>query len=416
MKIYILKQTFYTLFTLSVTGVLFLQNIRIHNPGNLKTTIAQLHFLKKDLADGAAERMQNIFPEGYVFTWALYGLSSAQVSIQLNHSDPERIYYLEETKRAVEHVRSAQGKAVFNKNLDPPFGAFYFSWSLYLLAEYIRAAGPDEISAELVSSFKDECLRFSEALNRSKTPFLSSYPYASWPADTAVGIAALGIHDKIFPPKYKKTVNDWVTKAKSLLHHDLPALSHSADPATGEPAGGVRGESLALMSRVLIDADPQFALEQYTLLRQYFVDYNWGIPGVREYMPGVSGGGDIDSGPVILGYSGPAVVVGAAAARVHGDKDLANVLLGVVEFAGLPIQAGSSRMYAAGQLPVGDAFIAWALSSPLLPKSGTDSWETLMPWWWSIPVHAASLILAVLVLLRYRKLIILTAKKYRAGV
>jgi hypothetical protein len=163
--------------------------------------------------------------------------------------------------------------------------------------------------------------------------------------------------------------------------------------------GGVRGSSLALMSRVLIDADPQLAAEQYSVLRRYFVDYTWGVPGVREYPHGVVGRADVDSGPLFLGYSGPAVVVAAAAARAHGDESLARTLLGAVEVGGMPIELGGKRRYAGGLLAVGDAFIAWSRSSTADRKSDGAKWDSVVPAWWAAPAHALSVALGVLVLL-----------------
>lgn len=401
-----MKRTLTIFFVLLFVGLLLLLNLRMHQPGDIRTTIAQLQFIQQALNDGAAERMQKIFPEGYVFTWALYGLTSAQVASQLNRTDALHTYYLGESKKAVQKIRSSQARATFSEELDPPFGAFYSAWSNYLLAEYIRASGPENVPAALLESFEDDCFQFSEALSRSNSPFLSSYSNASWPADTAVGIAALGIHDAILSPKYDITIGNWVAKARTRLDGDLAALSHAADPDSGRPIGGVRGSSLALMSRVLVDADPQFALEQYTVLRQYFVDYTWGVPGIREYPHGVSGIADIDSGPIILGYSGPAVVVGAAAAQANGDEFLASVLFGMVESTGLPVQLREERQYMAGLLPVGDAFISWSRSSPLPEKGERISWRSLIPWWWAIPLHLFSMILAgvlILPILRFRR-------------
>src|SRR4029434_10544821 len=110
-------------------------------------------------------------------------------------------------------------------------------------------------------------------------------------------------------------------------------------------------------------------------------------PGVREYPHDVVGKGDVDSGPILFGYSGPAVVVGAAAARVHGDEALARVLLGAVEVGGIPIQLAERRRYAAGWVLVGDAFIAWSRSS-FSPRSREGvSWKPLVPVWWAAPAH-----------------------------
>jgi len=299
-------------------------------------------------------------------------------------------------------VRSSEARSTFDAQLEPPYGAFYAAWSLYLLAAYIRSAGILEVPQELLASFEAECARFSAALNRNESPFLPSYPHASWPADTAVGVAALGIHDATLQPRYFDTIARWVARARLRVDPQLGALSHAADSVTGAPTGGVRGSSLALMSRVLIDADPEFAAEQYAVLRRDFVDYRWGVPGVREHPRGVAARGDVDSGPIVLGYSGPAVVVGAAAARVHGDESLAGILLAAVEVGGVPIEVGSGRRYAAGLLPVGDAFIAWSRSS--IPARKVE-WDPVLPRWWALPAHALSAAMAAILLvqvLRFR--------------
>jgi hypothetical protein len=42
-------------------------NCRLYEPNRVDTAIAQLRFLAKSLEQGGAERMQSIFPEGYVY-------------------------------------------------------------------------------------------------------------------------------------------------------------------------------------------------------------------------------------------------------------------------------------------------------------------------------------------------------------
>jgi hypothetical protein len=286
--------------------------------------------------------------------------------------------------------------------MDPPGGAFYSSWTLYLLAEYVRAAGLEEASATALSTFREDARRFASALEASDSPFLESYPFLVWPADTAVGVAALGIYDRIVAPEFDEVVDAWVRDARQRLDSEIRALSHEARAGTGAPAGGVRGSSLALMSRVLVDADIDFAREQYSILREQFVDQRWLAPGVREYPHGRAGTGDVDSGPIILGFSGPALVVGAAAARAHGDDALADVLLSVTEVAGLPVQLRGARRYFGGMLPVGDAFIAWTRTTPGSSAGPTDEWSPLVSPYWRIPAHLVSLALASLLFLRAR--------------
>ncbi len=377
---------------MAIVALVVLLNIRAHRPGNVDTAIAQIRFLDRSLQEGAAERMQAVFPEGYVFTWALYGLASAQIARQLPPRDARRGEFLGRARATVGRLDAAVARSTFDAGLDPPYGAFYASWSLYSRAEYLRAAIGEALDPGFVRDFENDCARFAAALERSETPFLPSYSGSCWPADTAVGVAALGIHDRILPPRYQALIARWVAAAKVRSDPELGVLTFSAAAGSGTPIGGVRGSSLALISRVLVDASPEFARAHFTVLRERFVDYRWGVPGVREYSHGQEGTGDIDSGPLLLGYSGPAVVVGAAAARAHGDASLAQVLLGAVEVGGLPMEWGGRRRYMAGAIPVGDAFIAWAVSSPPPDRIVSPSWMQLLPWWWALPANLLSAI------------------------
>jgi hypothetical protein len=393
-----MRRTFTKILAGLLAGLILLGNVRLHRPGGSRTTRAQLAFLEQTMDAGGAEKMQQWFPEGYVFTWALYGVASAQLSRELAADDPDRDVLLSEAEEAVHAVRSDAARAAFVSDLDPPGGAFYAAWSLYVLAEYVRSAGKDRVSEAILQMFRDECDAFATALERSDSPFLESYPSASWPADTAVGVAALGIYDSAVAPRFEEVLREWVESVRAKLDPELGALSHSASSDKGRPSGGVRGGSLALMSRVLIDVDPVFASEQYMILRDHFVDYRLGMPGVREYPHGVEGVGDVDSGPILFGYAGPAVVVGAAAAQVHGDLTLAKILLGAVEVIGVPLQLGKTRRYVAGAIPIGDAFIAWARSSP----RGSTAWTPRVPRWWYVPFHVASLVMLGLLAVRVR--------------
>lgn len=383
--------TFRAGLALILLALLALGNLRLHRPGDTGTTVAQLRYLERALDRGAARRMQEMFPEGYVFTWALYGAACAQVARSGAVEPSVARHLLAEALEAVQAVRSDRARSTFPTTLDPPRGAFYASWSLYVLAEYVRAAGADAVAHELMGTFEAEAEELARALRGPSGPFIQSYPGAAWPADAAVGVGALGIFGQVVDSRFEPIVEGWVAAARERLSPELPALSHIADPGT-EP-GRVRGSSLALMSRVLVEADPEFARRHYELLREHFVDYRFGVPGVREYARGTTGPGDVDSGPLLFGYSGPAVVVGAAAARVHGDGRLADILLGGTELVGVPVQWLGRRRYAGGMVPVGDAFIAWARSSP---PGGSGPWTRVLPRGWAIPFHLVSLLVALL--------------------
>src|SRR4051812_23686946 len=97
-------------------------NWRLYRPGRVETAIAQLRFLEESLDEGGAERMQSFFPEGYVFTWALYGLASANVARALSPLDSRRGAALRAAREAVRHVDSDHAKAPFASDMEPRYG------------------------------------------------------------------------------------------------------------------------------------------------------------------------------------------------------------------------------------------------------------------------------------------------------
>jgi hypothetical protein len=370
-------------------------NVRLYKPGSVETAIPQLRFLAKSLAGDGAERMQGLFPEGYVFTWALYGLASAQVARALPPSDPRRAEMLQAARTAVASVESDRGKAPFPPAMEPRYGAFYSSWSLYLRSAVLRASGVEDPIPFDLDTYERDCDRFASALAKSKTPFLETYPGDVWPADTGIGVAALAIHDSVLGKRYPSIIAHWVGAVRRRLDPKFGAMTHAANAIDGTPLGGPRGESLALMSYVLVEVDSTLARQQYDILRRNFVDYTLGVPGVREYPHGVHGPSDIDSGPIILGFSGPATVVGAGAAIANGDAELATTLLATTEALGFPIEVAGRRLYAGGLLPVGDAFLAWARTAA--PGPSHVPYAPIVPRWWRLPFHAVSIVLGALV-------------------
>lgn len=386
-------------------GLLLLCNVRLYDSPDLESSLRQLAFLESTLDDGAGDRMQDLFPEGFVFSWAIYGLACVQAAEQLPETDPRRATLLARAWRAVREVQSPHARSTFDPNLTPAYGAYYHGWSLYLRAVLLRAEGMDNWPNEEVQKFLEDCETLTLALRRHDHPFLDTYVREAWPADNVVGMAALGIHDQIFAPTYQELIGQWLDQVRERLDPSLGAISHAAHPDDGRPLQGVRGAGLALMSRLLVDVDSDFARDQYERWRKYFFGYRGGLPGGREYPVGVAGRGDVDSGPLVLGYSGPATVVGAAAARANGDDEVADALLSLSEAAGFPVTWRGQKRYLAGRVPVGDAFFAWAHTTPRAGFPSDQALLRLLPPNWKGRLHIASMILAVTILwVAWRKL------------
>ena len=330
-------------------------------------TLAQLQFLSRDpvTLERHADAMQALFPEGRLFTVALSGLAWANVR---DHTAAAT--RAEADRHVLDAVRLAEAeetRRTFGPAGGLPHGVFYDAWTTHLLL-----AAPAGIG-EIQDSLAVRCRRLGAALEGDAL-WIDSYPGQAWPADAVVGAAAL--HDcGRLNPGHAETSRQWLRRVRRHLDPETGLIPHAA----GSPMA--RGSSSALMVPFLSQIDPRFARDQHRQWRRHFGTHLLAaFPAVREYRHGTEGRGDVDSGPVVLGVSAPASVVGVAAARAAGNGRQAQALRATVELFGLPVQRGGARRYAFGQLPVGDAFLAWASSVPTAPaREPPPDWR----WRWA---------------------------------
>lgn len=355
--------------------------------------IAQLRFLRAELGAGLGEEMQGLFPEGFFFAHALYGLAWTDTA---RADAMYRDEALREARWALARLETPAGREVFDAGLRPPHGVFHAGWSNRLRGAVIDLAGP---GAPETARFTADCAALAAAFE-ADGPFLEAYPGQAWPVDSVVGIAALRLHDRVVAPRFERVVSEWLVAARGRLDPATGLLPHLAAPVTE----GARGSSQALIQRFLPEIDAVWAAEQYDRFRRVFVDTPLGLPGVREYPHGRDGAGDVDSGPLLLGISASATVVALGAARVHGDRPLSGPLTGLGEGLGLPITLGGSKRYAFGVLPIGDAFLAWSFAAP--SAAVEPPFPSAAPSWWRLPWHALALaVVAVLWLPVVRRLV-----------
>ena len=319
---------------------------------------AEILFLNTDLAD-KADAMQELFPEGRVFTATLTGLAQAD----LGKSDSVlALVGLYGARDALEIATDSVSRAPFGRAGGLPHGMFYEAWTTRLrvsiaglshLDSYVDDDHPER------DSLRASCDRLDAALGQA-SGFLDSYPGQAWPADNVVGAAALaGCGRQLDVEHYADTARQWLARARQLEDPETGLLPHAA----WRP--DARGSSAALMTPFLAEIDLDYARLHHERLLDAFGTYMGGVlPALREYPHGRAGEGDIDSGPLVLGASAPASVVAIAAARSVGDRETAEALRASAEWIGMPIQDGGRR-YLFGRLPVGDAFLAWASTVPL---------------------------------------------------
>lgn len=393
----ILRWLYLILFLLPFSLVLGIINVRLYytdyNPQHTDV-VAQLAFIKGRLQNGAGEDMQQFFPEGYFFTHVLYGLTWVDVGLKDNAHTKQAIT---EARWALEQLESVQGKGVFSAELIPAYGVFYVGWSNWLRGGILKLQAPSDRDPSEVERYSSELTALADAFDASETPFLQAYPSQAWPVDSTVGVAALRLHDTLFPPQFEATITRWIQLAKSKLDPVTGLLPHRVDYQTGDLIQGTRGSSQSVIQRFLPEIDPTWAQKAYPVFRDTFVSTIVGIAGVREYPLGVNGAGDVDSGPLVGGMSLSASVVTVAAAKVEGDTALAEAVLNVGEALGMPIEISGSKRYALGVLPTGDAFLAWAKSAtPWTFTPAPSSFPTLIATGWRLPIHAVTLIVLVM--------------------
>lgn len=409
-----MKYTYFFLVAL-ISFILLWANVELYDPTfttkeEQEDIVLQLNFLEKKLKeDNMGRQMQMIFPEGYVFINALYGLTWAELA-QPGTLDPNlRLRAIEEAIYAYEAVNSNTGQSTFSPSLSPEYGIYYSGWRNYLLAKVLQIPGNFDGKADYSETFKARCEKIASAFRQHQSPYLSSYSGQSWPADSFLAIASLAIHDKLCRPEYKQDIDNWLQKVRSRLDDETGMLAHKTDPETGEVSESPRGGSMALMLRLLAEIDTELSYEQYQLFKDNFVSTALGLPMVREYPKGSVGLGDIDSGPVILGTGFAGTIVSIGTFKVFGEPERAYRQYSTVSAFGVARKDEVAKSYLLGMLPMADAFIAWSRTAPTLIKPEVSEEPSSF---WRLSFQLKSLLIPVLLIaLYYRKAIIAHIKQ-----
>jgi len=275
----------------------------VHGTVNVDV-IRQLAFLKHELHHNqAGEKMQQLYPEGFLFIHTLYALVWYDVAGPLQPASPFYREAVRELQWVNERVNSPAARGIFDPEQGIDFGAFYTGWSNLVLGRKLLLQPPAVRDSADVALFQSRCAGIARFIRENETPFATSYAGAAWPADMVVCVASLTMHDRMFEPQYEKTVATWIAKVRQRLDTATGLIPHATNAATGYAVEGARGgSSQSLILCFLPEIDSVFAHEQFARYKELFLDYRLGLPGIREYPKGNTGLGDVDSGPVIWGH------------------------------------------------------------------------------------------------------------------
>jgi len=336
--------------------------------------LAQLRYLKRAIhAEQAAEKAQTQYPEGYMFLHALYALAWCEAVTGLSPQSEDYQEGRTEVLRGLQSMDSPVAKSVFNSSLPLENGAFYRGWTAYVRGRFIQHFGMDTLQVRL---FESDCMAIASAASRAEGPYLESYDGLAWPADNVVCLAALARYDRMYEPRFEAVREKWLADVRHTLLRDLQLIPHGYDLAQNQALEGGRGSSQALILSFLPEIDSGFSSAQYDRFRTTFVRHYLGLPCIREYPTGTSGGGDIDSGPVVFGIGGAASIVAIRAAAAHEDWTLATSLSASTGALLFPQKKGGEKFYLFGRLPMLDAFLAWSNAGFLVSKPPeTRAWR-----------------------------------------
>jgi len=323
---------------------------------------AQLQFLKSESNNGAAERLQNDYPEGYVLFNAIYGLTWASF---IDDMKPENALYKEgitEIEKSLRAMKDSIALSRFQSYLPLEYGAFYLGWTNYLLGKYLALIPQEKRKNQDVLTFKQNCFDIACALEKNDHPFLETYSGSSWPADDVVAMASLKLHDKLHDSEYDVIIKKWLLDIQCHLDPETKLIPHLLDGNSGKILQGARGSSQSLMLPYLFELDTTLAKAHFEIYKSRFLFENYGVYGIYEFPDGANMEGDLDSGPVIFSLGASATIASQRTFYVFRNRRLSKRLRNQNEIAGFPITINNKKRFLAGKMLMADVFIAWANS------------------------------------------------------
>jgi hypothetical protein len=226
------------------------------------------------------------------------------------------------------------------------------------MARLLDPAFPKDVAAQhdaVIAAFERRLLA-------SPTGLIETYPNEAYPTDVASVAAAIAVHGRVTGVDHRRVLAHWaervrgaqIDRASGLVIQRMGALD-------GKPHDAPRGSGTGLAAYFAGFADRGTAeLLTAGLLRQHASFLGFG--GIREYAPGHSGTGDLDSGPVLLGISVSATGFALAPLRAFGHRDDFTKIYRTTALFGVPFDAGKSARFLTGGA-IGNALLLALLTS-----------------------------------------------------
>jgi hypothetical protein len=195
---------------------------------------------------------------------------------------------------------------------------------------------------------------------------LMSYPNLRWVPDNTVALASLTLHSQLTGSSYAEAGRHWISAANKRLLNPTTGLLASRVDEQGRAREGPRGSMLGWSIWFIARFDSAFARQQYQRY-QAANSTNLGVLRFYKERPGSfdTGVGDVDSGPLILGYGIPATAFAFADAVALGDWRNAQRLRRVINLGSREVEENSELRYNVRLVdldvnPLSEALLLWA--------------------------------------------------------
>jgi hypothetical protein len=307
--------------------------------------------------------------------WALFTLSySAFAFTNMAQLDstfrPEAVQYVE---LAIQKVRAGRIPGSF-RNIDArPFTdsitSVLYLGHLNLMLGCHRLLNPASPYRALHDSLSAS---LHQRLAAAPNHCLESYSGGIWVPDNTVALASLQLHSDLTGSPYRAFCQQWVAYARQHLTDPQTGLLLSKPTTSQQAAEEPRGSHLGWSIFFLYRFAPAYAAEQYQLYQQHF-STNFGLLRLYRERAGdyETSIGDVDSGPMLLGYSIPANAFAFGNAVALRDWRNAQRLRRVISFGSREIEVDETIHYGVRfvDLPVSPMAEALLLHA-----------ETMTPW------------------------------------
>jgi|GEM_PF-1387940 len=301
----------------------------------------QIDYLDKIMSEGYDDQLQLRFPEGKIFSNAIFSLAVIEFC---NEHECDSTYS-EIVDRNIDRMLSQKAMDNFDAEINPKNGIFYNGWTNLVLKKYQNSRLFN------LSHQKDFTNEHREILNqrimksqKDSLRILDSYLDLNWPADNIIGI--LSIDNDSIQQKWINVLFQTTQHPSALIHHA------GADPS------GIRGSSQSMITFGLSEINYSGIKAYHSKFQEIFVDEYLGIQMVKENADG-SGNQDVDSGPVIFGYGASATVMNIKAQQNLNNKS-AKRTWALMNTISAPINLFGQKYYLFQKEPMFDIFMLWA--------------------------------------------------------